>query len=171
MKRCASAESIRKAKCVLQPRERATKGNCSSHRGCDFDCPALSMHVWFQDMKGNVGDIANHPAVMRFGCYVKYRAWNQIEILAILILNSTMARQYSACMRRMAKTGSNDWSVVNRPFPSRLISGTAKRDAIKVDDFKASKGKFTNFVWHPEGFEQGFRHCFPPSIGPPLRTE
>lgn len=67
-------------------------------------------------------------------------------------------------MGRMAKTGSNDWSVVDRPFPSRLVGSTAQRDPIKVDDFKAAKRKFANFVRFLEGLEQGLRHLYPPLI-------
>ena len=109
-------------------------------------------------MQRHIRCISDHPAVMRGRRNVKYRARQQIEVPAVLILYGAMAREHGACVRRVAEPSSGGWGIVDRPFPSRLIGGAAKRDAGNVNDFKPSKRKFANLIRPFERFQQGFRH-------------
>jgi hypothetical protein len=89
---------------------------------------------------------------------VKYHTRQQIEVPAILILNCTMACKDSARVWRMAQPGTGGWSIMNGPFPSRLVSGAPKRHAGNVDDFKPSEGEFANLIRPFERFQQSLRH-------------
>ena len=59
-----------------------------------------------------------------------------------------MTRQNRTRMRRMAELGSDGWSIVERPFPPRLIGGTAECCVGNMDDLKPAKRKFADFVFY-----------------------
>ena len=73
-------------------------------------------------------------------------ARQQIETLAILILDDAMPAQNRAGMRGMTKRCSDRRGIVNGPLPAGLISGATKRDAGHIDDLKSAERKFTNLI-------------------------
>jgi hypothetical protein len=120
-----------------------------------------SVRMGFQNVQRHVRNVSDDPAVMWRRRYVKHRTRQQIEKAAILIFDGPVAREHGACVRRVAELGSGRWGIVNRPLPTRLISGAPKRHAGDVNDLKPSKGKFAQLVGLLKAFQQSFRHLLP----------
>jgi hypothetical protein len=111
-------------------------------------------------MKGDIRLIADHPAIVTGGAgrNIKESAGAEFVDAAVVQCSSGATGDHQPNMLDVAARGTDTWSDMNGPSPTRLVRGATNCQVPDSDDFEFSFFEYPYLVGFFKSFQDYFEH-------------